>query len=117
MPATLDTFTKTLRSLVDRMKAQEDADDYSREELRPAWSYIYGMRDKIPESTRASPGTIEGLIRMALNYMGDYGLVNGSGVNDEDDAVEYTATHRLRVQLRERTLPRLFEYVRNQVTE
>jgi hypothetical protein len=53
---------------------------------------------------------------MALNYLIEYGLVNNVGAQDENEAVEFTATHRLRIQLRERTLPRLFDYVRSGAT-
>lgn len=116
MPATLAMFRDTLTSLAERMNALEDSDDYSREELRPGWSYIHSLPASIPQSERASPSSIEGLVRMALNYLSDYGLVNSVGSPDEGEAVEFTATHRLRVQLRERTLPRLFDYVRSSVT-
>lgn len=116
MPATLAAFRDTLIGLAERMNALEDSDDYSREELRPGWSYIHSLPHSIPESERASPNSIEGLVRLALKYLSDYGLVNCVGSQDEDEAVEYTATHRLRIQLRERTLPRLFDYVRSSAT-
>ncbi|WLH14727.1 DUF6063 family protein [Pseudomonas hefeiensis] len=116
MPATLAMFRDTLTALSGRMNALEDSDDYSREELRPGWSYIHSLPVSIPQADRASPNSIEGLVRMALNYLIDYGLVNNVGAQDESEAVEYTATHRLRIQLRERTLPRLFDYVRSGAT-
>lgn len=116
MPATLAMFRDTLTGLSGRMNALEDSDDYSREELRPGWSYIHSLPVSIPQADRASPNSIEGLVRMALNYLIDYGLVNNAGAQDEGEAVEFTATHRLRIQLRERTLPRLFDYVRSGAT-
>jgi hypothetical protein len=116
MPATLAMFRDTLTALSGRMNALEDSDDYSREELRPGWSYIHSLPVSIPQADRASPNSIEGLVRMALNYLIEYGLVNNVGAQDENEAVEFTATHRLRIQLRERTLPRLFDYVRSGAT-
>lgn len=115
MPATQAMFINTLIGLVGRISTLEDTDDYSREELRPGWSYIQSLPRSIPEKDRAAPTSVEGLIRMALNYLGDYGLVNSVGAQDEGETAEYTATHRLRIQLRERTLPRLFDYVRSSV--
>ncbi len=116
MPATLAMFRDTLTALSGRMNALEDSDDYSREELRPGWSYIHSLPVSIPQADRASPNSIEGLVRMALNYLIDYGLVNNVRAQDEGEADEFTATHRLRIQLRERTLPRLFDYVRSGAT-
>lgn len=115
MPATLSTFVDTLTGLAGRISALEDTDDLSREELRPGWSYIQSLPRSLPEKERAAPTSVEGLIRMALKYLSDYGLVNSIGAQDEGDTAEYTATHRLRIQVRERTLPRLFDYVRSSV--
>lgn len=115
MPATVAMFRDTLISLTERMNTLESSDDYSREELRPGWSYIHSLPPSIPQSERASPSSIEGLVRMALNYLSDYGLVNSVGSQNEGETLEFTATHRFRIQLRERTLPRLFDYVRSSV--
>ncbi|MNG17159.1 hypothetical protein D3C84_1011290 [compost metagenome] len=86
-------------------------DSYSAEETRPGWTYLLGLPTAIPNAERASMSSIEGIIRVCLSRMLEYGLVRKEGKEDIDEQTSFTPTHQLRIQLRELTLPTLFKAI------
>ncbi|MNE80638.1 hypothetical protein D3C81_1860750 [compost metagenome] len=82
--------------------------------MRPGWGYILQIAPLQPERPN-SISSVDGLIRMVLRQMKESGLVTATRGDDDDDSRDFTPTHRLRINLRERTLPRLFDYIRGQV--
>ncbi len=109
-PASVAQFRDALYSLSRHLKeAGPDQQDVPPE-LSPGWELICSLPVAVPSSLRASPSSITGLIGMTLNHMGANGLARLDRDDSSDEALAtYTATHRLRVQLRELTLRRLFE--------
>jgi hypothetical protein len=61
-----------------------------------------------PAGQRASASSLVGVLRISLSNMLAHGLVRQDRKADDDISVAYTPTHRLRVQLRELALRRLF---------
>lgn len=114
IPARVPKFRDSLLVLAERMKEQDGDDNLTIEEMRPGWGYILQIAPMQPDRPN-SIGSVDGLVRMVLRQMKDSGLVTATRGEDDDDSRDFTPTHRLRVNLRERTLPRLFDYIRAQV--
>jgi hypothetical protein len=55
--------------------------------------------------------SVDGIVRVCLLRLHDYGLVRKEGNEEMRDKTIFTPTHQLRVQLRELTLPNLFKAV------
>lgn len=108
-PATLGQMRDKLTGVTQRLSEAADSDDYPTEELRPGWSLLKSLPTAIPEAERASLSSVEGIVRLVLNRMLEYGLVRKEDKDDIDEKATFTPTHQLRVQLRELTLPRLFQ--------
>lgn len=108
-PASVAQFRDALQALARRLKdTGEDVQDVPLE-LAPGWELICAMPLAVPGSQRAATTSVTGLISMALTHMSTGGLTRLDRESPEEDADTYTATHRLRVQLRELGLRRLFE--------
>ncbi|HBO4785988.1 TPA: hypothetical protein ACUT80_003308 [Pseudomonas aeruginosa] len=114
IPARVPKFRDSLLVLAERMKEQDGDDNLVIEEMRPGWGYILQIAPMQPERPN-SISSVDGLIRMVLRQMKESGLVTATRGEDDDDSRDFTPTHRLRINLRERTLPRLFDYIRAQV--
>jgi hypothetical protein len=114
IPARVPKFRDSLLVLAERMKEQDGDDNLVIEEMRPGWGYILQIAPMQPERPN-SISSVDGLIRMVLRQMKESGLVTATRGEDDDDSRDFTPTHRLRINLRERTLPRLFDYIRGQV--
>ncbi len=114
IPAKVHKFRDSLLVLAERMKGQDGDDNLVIEEMRPGWGYILQIAPMQPERPN-SISSVDGLIRMVLRQMKESGLVTATRGDDDDDSRDFTPTHRLRINLRERTLPRLFDYIRGQV--
>lgn len=115
LPATVPRFRDTLVTLAARLAdAPPDFEDDRHEGLRPGWTYIKQLPAVWPGGERATLKSVDGVIRLALGLMVDYGLVRVARERDEDRAT-YTARYRLRVHLRELTLPGLFNFIRDNV--
>lgn len=114
IPARVPKFRDSLLVLAERMKEQDGDDNLVIEEMRPGWGYILQIAPMQPERPN-SISSVDGLIRMVLRQMKESGLVTATRGDDDDDSRDFTPTHRLRINLRERTLPRLFDYIRGQV--
>lgn len=110
-PATLGVIRDKLVSVINSLAKESEGDSYSAEETRPGWEFMRGLPTKIPNSTRASLSSIEGIITVCLSRMLEYGLVRKEGREDIDEQTSFTPTHQLRIQLRELTLPTLFNAV------
>lgn len=115
LPATVARFRDTLLSLVSRLAeaAAADSSDSNTEELIPGWELLKRLPAVNPRAERASTSSIEGFIKIALKQMTAYGLVRLERDSEDEAQALYTATHRLRVHLRELTLPRLFHLTRD----
>jgi len=113
-PATVADFRDELHSLARRLNEIETLDDEIPPELGPGWAYISSLPSSIRGAQRATANSVTGLIGLALLHMKDGGLVRLDREATDEDQVSYTATHRLRVQLRELTLLRLFELAQAQ---
>jgi hypothetical protein len=108
-PSTLGQFRDSLYALARRLKdAGGDLKDVPLE-AAPGWELICSMPSLVPSSQRASANSVTGLVGLALTHMVSGGLIRIDRDSTDDEQVTYTANHRLRVQLRELTLRRLFE--------
>lgn len=108
-PANLAHFRDALTALARRLKdGGGDMQDVPLE-LAPGWELICAMPMALPGTQRATANSLTGLISLALANMDAGGLVRIDRDSSDEERVTYTATHRLRVQLREFTLRRLFE--------
>jgi hypothetical protein len=116
LPATVGQFRDTLLTLVSRLAEDEVAHE-SAEELLPGWELLRRLPTVNPKAERASTNSVEGFVKLALKQMMEYGLVRLGRESEDDAHTLYTATHRLRVHLRELTLPRLFALTRKSVTD
>ena len=115
-PANLAQFRDVLFALARRLKdAGGDVQDVPLE-LAPGWELICAMPTAVPASQRASASSLTGLIGLALSHMVSGGLARIDRDSSDEELVTYTATHRLRVQLRELTLRRLFELAQTSST-
>lgn len=119
LPATVARFRDTLLGLVNRLAEGTSADssDAVEEDLAPAWQLLKRLPAVNPRAERASTSSIEGFIKLALKQMAEYGLVRLERDSEDEAQALYTATHRLRVHLRELTLPRLFELTRDTLAQ
>ncbi|CAJ0780694.1 hypothetical protein LMG18090_01224 [Ralstonia mannitolilytica] len=115
LPATVGRFRDTLLSLVNRL-ADAGLSDESAEEFLTGWALLKRLPPVNPKAERAATNSVEGFVKLALKQMAEYGLVRLERVSEDEAQTLYTATHRLRVHLRELTLPRLFELTRESVT-
>ena len=117
LPAALARFRDTLLSLVNRLSEAQASDEVASaaEELVPGWQYLKRLPPVNPKAERASASSVEGFVRIAVNRMLDYGLLRTYRESEDEAQSLYTATHRLRVHLRELTLPRLFNLTRDAV--
>lgn len=117
LPATLARFRDTLLSVVNRLSDAQEVDGIQSvaEELAPGWQYLKRLPAVNPKAERASASSVEGLVRLAINKMLDHGLLRTYRESEDEAQSLFTATHRLRVHLRELTLPRLFSLTRDAV--
>lgn len=116
LPANVAQFRDSLNALARRLKdASGDVKDIPLE-VAPGWELICAMPSMVPSSQRASANSVTGLIGLALTHMVSAGLVRVDRDSADDEQVTYTANHRLRVQLRELTLRRLFELAQTGTT-
>ena len=115
LPATVARFRDTLLSLVNRLaeREPEQSNDPLEEDLVLGWQLLKRLPAVNPRAERASTTSIEGFVKLALKQMTEYGLVRLERHSEDEAQSLYTATHRLRVHLRELTLPRLFHLTRD----
>jgi len=115
LPATVARFRDTLLSLVHRLAeaAPDDSGESNGEEFIPGWQLLERLPVVNPRAERASTSSIDGFVKLALKQMTEYGLVRLERDSEDEAQALYTATHRLRVHLRELTLPRLFHLTRD----
>jgi hypothetical protein len=108
-PASVAQFRDALQGLALRLKdGGEDVQDLPLE-LAPGWELICALPSAVPGSQRAGITSVTGLVTLALSHMSAGGLARLDRETSDEDSNTYTATHRLRIQLRELSLRRLFE--------
>lgn len=116
-PAALAAFRDTLLAMAKRFSESSSSSADIPTELAPAWDYLAGLSVAIPSSQRATTNSLEGTIKMTLTKMLEGGLIRVDRQSDEDTTTTYTATHRLRIQVRELALRRLFELAQQAAME
>jgi hypothetical protein len=115
-PASVAQFRDALYGLARRLKETEGEGIEIAQELAPGWNYVTSLPVAVPAGQRAAPNSVVGFVRFALTHMTQNGLVLQNR-DAGDDAAIYTARYRLRVQLRELALRRLFEIAQRAVRE
>lgn len=108
-PASVASCRDTLHGLSRRLKEASDLPVDIPPELAPGWELIAALPVILPAGQRASANSIVGLVKVALSHMVQNGLARLDRDAEDEAAATYTATHRLRVQLRELALRRLYE--------
>jgi len=108
-PATIATCRDTLYGLAKRLQEASELPPDIPVELAPGWKAICAMPEAMREGQRASTSSGAGVVKLALNQMTANGLIRLDRGEEDEASAAYTATHRLRVQLRELALRRLFE--------
>jgi hypothetical protein len=114
-PSSVSNCRDTLYALARRLKESSSLPADIPSELAPGWEAVSAMPLVLPAGQRASPNSLVGIVKLALGHMQANGLVRLDRDADEDASVMYTATHRLRVQLRELALRRLFDIAQEAV--
>lgn len=115
-PASVGEFRDGLHALARRLKEAGDGIEELPPELVPGWECICALPSTLPNSQRATPNSVTGMVGLALTNMVSSGLARLDREAADESQVTYTATHRLRVQLRELTLRRLFELAQTGAT-
>lgn len=115
-PTSVAQFRDALYGLARRLKESGGDGIEMAEALSPGWEYITSLPVAVPTAQRAAFNSVVGFVRLALGNMTQNGLLL---VNRDtgDDAALYTPRYRLRVQLRELALRRLFEVAQRAVRE
>ncbi len=108
-PASIAACRETLYALAKRLKETQELPQEIPIDLAPGWEAICAMAPAMRDGQRASVASIAGVTKIALNQMAANGLVRLDRGGDDDASTAYTATHRMRVQLRELALRRLYE--------
>ncbi|SOZ68593.1 conserved hypothetical protein [Cupriavidus taiwanensis] len=108
-PANTAQFRDALHAFSRRLKDTEELPLDMPAELVPGWELVCALPSTIPNAQRATPSSVTGLVSLALSQMVTAGLARVDREASDESLVTYTPTHRLRVQLRELTLRRLFE--------
>lgn len=108
-PSSVSNCRDTLYALARRLKESSSLSAEIPAELAPGWEAISAMPLVLPAGQRASPNSLVGIVKLALGHMQGNGLVRLDRDADDDASVTYTPTHRLRIQLRELALRRLFD--------
>lgn len=108
-PSSVSDCRDTLFALARRLKESSSLPTDIPAELAPGWEAISAMPLVLPAGQRASPNSLVGIVKLALGHMQANGLVRLDRDAEDDASVTYTPPHRLRVQLRELALRRLFD--------
>lgn len=108
-PVAVSACRDTLHALARRLKESANLPSDVPPELAPGWEAVSAMPLVLPTGQRAAVSSLVGIVKLALSHMQANGLVRLDREAEDDAAVMYTATHRLRVQLQELTLRRLFD--------
>jgi hypothetical protein len=108
-PASVANCRDALHALARRLKESSTLPPDIPPELAPGWEALAALPVIVPASQRAAPNSLVGVVKLAFSHMQQNGLVRIDRDSDDETAVTYTALHRLRIQVRELTLRRLYE--------
>lgn len=108
-PASVANCRDALYTLAHRLKGASSTPSEIPVELAPGWEAIAALPVVVPASQRASVTSVVGMVKLALSHLQQNGLVRLDRDSEDETATTYTATHRLRIQLRELALRRLYE--------
>jgi hypothetical protein len=108
-PTSVSAFRDMLYALARQLKESSDLPSDVPQELMPGWEAITAMPLVIPAGQRASVNSLVGIVKLALGHMQTNGLVRVDREAPDETSVTYTPTHRLRIQIRELALRRLFD--------
>ncbi|MES2069859.1 MAG: hypothetical protein V4488_05890 [Pseudomonadota bacterium] len=114
-PIMVSSFRDNLHALARRLKESSNLPSDIPVELAPGWEAVCAMPLVLPGGQRSSPNSIVGIIKITLTNMLHHGLVRGDRKADDENSAAYTPTHRLRIQLRELALRRLFDIAQDVV--
>jgi hypothetical protein len=115
-PASVAQFRDALYGLARRLRETEGGGAEMAQELAPGWEYITSLPVAVPSAQRAAFNSVVGFVRLAVGNMTQSGLLRLDR-DTGDDAALYTPRYRLRVQLRDLALRRLFEIAQRAVRE
>lgn len=107
-PSSVASLRETLHGLAKHLQASANHVPDVPVELAPGWDYIASLAVVVPTGQRAALTSVVGFIKLALKHMKEGGLVRIDRESEDDETETYTPTQRLRVQLRELALHRLF---------
>lgn len=110
-PSTLAEIRDKVLAIANALRLSAEGDSYAAEQLRPGWSFLLDLPVFIPGAERASMKSVDGIVRVCLLRLFEYGLVKKEGNEEIREKTIFTPTHLLRVQLRELTLPNLYRAV------
>lgn len=115
-PASVANCRDALYALAHRLRGASPTPADIPAELAPGWEAIAAMPVMVPASQRASVTSVVGMVKLTLTHLQQNGLVRLDRDSEDETATTYTATHRLRIQLREVALRRLYELAQLAVT-
>lgn len=108
-PVTLDLCCDTLVALARQLDSAVDPDVEFSADLVPGFRHLNSLQRDLPhDALRASTATSLGITQAALSNMEAHGLVRLDRPSGDDAKAGWGATVRLRAQLRERALARLY---------
>ena len=114
VPVKVSRFRDSLSALVKRLEQERGREPGGEDhELDEGWRLLSKLPVVNPKAERAAPNSLEGFVKLALNQMADSALVRLDRTSADESQEVFTATHRLRVQLREATVPAWFEIARS----
>lgn len=116
-PMTVALCRDALFALARRLK---EADELAAElpmELIPGFEMICRLPVVLPDGQRASLKSVAGIVSLALTNMREHSLIRLARQAQDESESAYSATHRLRIQIRELTLSRLFAIAQQAVND
>lgn len=108
-PVTLDLCCDTLMVLARQLDSAVDPDVEFSADLTPGYRHLNSLQRDLPhDAKRTSTTTALGITQAALTNMEAHGLVRLDRPSSDEAKAGWGATVRLRAQLRERALERLY---------
>jgi hypothetical protein len=116
-PVTIAVCRDALFALARRLKESNELADEIPKELISGFELVSSLPVVMPDGQRASTNSIAGIVSLALTNMRQYGLIRLDRQAEDESESGYTATHRLRVQIRELTLTKLYAIAQQAANE
>lgn len=110
-PSSVSEIRDKVLTIANSLRLSSEGDSYAAEQLRPGWGLILDLPPFIPGAERAALSSVDGIVKLCLIRLRDFGLVRKEGHEKISEKTIFTPTHQLRIQLRELTLPTLFRAI------